>query len=600
MPRSSQSRSQPRLLALLPIRVGHALPGSAPAQEVGQASTRRWSRSPFLHWRLTIATLALAIPAPLVAQGQLDTLRVDSLMAVAADRVRSAAIAAARENAEVVRDIRTELFGYGGLFGDVLGELAATDCEWARHWVKAAAEELFWLGHSLSLAWERSVDGEMDLWSNGPEFILDNLEDSQEAWADIKNENREFCHGGGELVAGDFIGNTDSADPASAGSAGVEQRGGALAERTEAENVPEGPICTGDYSPDPCWMEVSGRPGCYLWNPSPQDDETVTWNGECPSGLAQGMGRTTWYENHEVKQVWDARAADGKADGWALATYFEDEGRRRFAEGCFAYEWWAVRIHGYEITLRSGYNWTLDFSFSAGERVVVNMKSGDFDSYLEMLRGDGTVLTSNDDGGSGTDARLVYDVPTAGGYKIRAKGYEEDAAGSFVLWIGDRDPGTMNPGEACGPSSGARLSSRLVGRANVTAATRRRQSVDDPRYSIGSLSRISSTSPSQPTPCVADASPDGAGMIGCPEDRLLHGRRPAAELVALAYGFEIVPSDPRLNRDIARRTRLENGVVGAGFWYGGPTRMGDSLHQRKWMELWNRHIPQQPLGEKEC
>ena len=243
----------------------------------------------------------------------------------------------------------------------------------------------------------------------------------------------------------------DEAGPAAAGPAGGDERRRTLADRTRAVGVPPGPICTGDYSPDPCWMEIVGRPGCYLWNPSPQDDETVTWNGECSRGLTQGIGRTTWYENHEVKQVWDARVADGKADGWALATYFEDEGRRRFAEGCFADDWWAVRIHGYERTLRSGYNWTLDFSFSAGEHVVINMKSDDFDSYLEVLRGDGTVLASNDDGGSGTDARLVYDVPTAGGYKIRAKGYEEDAAGSFVLWVGDRDPGTMNPGEACGP-----------------------------------------------------------------------------------------------------------------------------------------------------
>ena len=34
-------------------------------------------------------------------------------------------------------------------------------------------------------------------------------------------------------------------------------------------NLPEGPICTGDYSPDSCWMELVDRPGCYLWNPAP-------------------------------------------------------------------------------------------------------------------------------------------------------------------------------------------------------------------------------------------------------------------------------------------------------------------------------------------
>ena len=144
--------------------------------------------------RLTIATLALAIPAPLAAQGQLDSLRIDSLMSVAADRIQSAAIAAAREDADAVLDVRTDLFGNGGVFGDVLGELAAADCELARHWVNVAADELFWLSSFLTLAWERSADGEMDRWPRGPEIILNKLETIQEIWTGVKDENREFCH----------------------------------------------------------------------------------------------------------------------------------------------------------------------------------------------------------------------------------------------------------------------------------------------------------------------------------------------------------------------------------------------------------------------
>ena len=128
----------------------------------------------------TIATLALVLPCPVVAQDQLDTLRIDSLMAVASNRVQSAAIAAAREDADAVLEARTDLFGYGGLFGDILGELAAADCEGAREWVNSVAEELFWLSHSLSLAWDRSSDGEMDQWPAGPEVILDELESLQE------------------------------------------------------------------------------------------------------------------------------------------------------------------------------------------------------------------------------------------------------------------------------------------------------------------------------------------------------------------------------------------------------------------------------------
>ena len=131
-------------------------------------------------------------------------------MSVAADRVQSAAIAAAREDADVVLDARTDLFGYGGVFGDVLGELAAAGCEQARHWVNDTAEELFWLSNSLTLAWERSADGEMDQWPNGPEVILDRLEALQEMWADIKEENRELCNRPASVVVRNSRINWDS------------------------------------------------------------------------------------------------------------------------------------------------------------------------------------------------------------------------------------------------------------------------------------------------------------------------------------------------------------------------------------------------------
>ena len=78
---------------------------------------------------------------------------------------------------------------------------------------------------------------------------------------------------------------------------------------------PEGPICTGDYSPDSCWMEIADLPGCYLWNPAPQDNETVTWSGGCSNGLAQGNGRVNWYENGELSQIEETGFRDGRRDG---------------------------------------------------------------------------------------------------------------------------------------------------------------------------------------------------------------------------------------------------------------------------------------------
>ena len=166
---------------------------------------------------------------------------------------------------------------------------------------------------------------------------------------------------------------------------------------TEVERMPDGPICTGDYSPDSCLIEIADRPGCYLWRSSPQDDVTVTvtWNGECSNGLAQGIGRTTWYENHEVKTVWESRRVDGKGNGWALGRGLNDQGRSWLEELCLVNdERQDGGSDGYERTIRSGYNRTWDYSFSAGERAVINMKSDEFDSYLEVLGADGTVLAS--------------------------------------------------------------------------------------------------------------------------------------------------------------------------------------------------------------
>ncbi len=183
-----------------------------PASRVYQQPVVRRVRTTRL-WPVVVA-LALVLPCPVVAQDQLDTLRIDSLMAVAADRVQSAAIAAAREDADAVLAARTDLFGYGGLFGEVLGEFAVADCDSARDWVNSAAEKLFWLSHSLSLAWDRSSDGEMDRWPAGPEVILDELESLQDMWADFKEENRESCVGlaGGSIeeLAKGRIGSTDT------------------------------------------------------------------------------------------------------------------------------------------------------------------------------------------------------------------------------------------------------------------------------------------------------------------------------------------------------------------------------------------------------
>ena len=145
------------------------------------------------HFWSAVVALALALPAPAVAQDQLDTLRIDSLMAIAADRIQTTALAAAKEDAEAVIEANHDLFGYGGVFVDILSELTDVDCHLARSWVGNTAQRIFIVTERLTLAWDRSSDGEMDRWPQGPELILDDLESLQERWAEIKDENREYC-----------------------------------------------------------------------------------------------------------------------------------------------------------------------------------------------------------------------------------------------------------------------------------------------------------------------------------------------------------------------------------------------------------------------
>ena len=79
--------------------------------------------------------------------------------------------------------------------------------------------------------------------------------------------------------------------------------------------------CAGQAAGVACWMEISQRLGCYVWNPSPQPGETVTWTGACAGGKAQRTGTLTWAHDGGA-QTETGRLVDGKHNGhWV----FRDE-----------------------------------------------------------------------------------------------------------------------------------------------------------------------------------------------------------------------------------------------------------------------------------
>lgn len=82
-------------------------------------------------------------------------------------------------------------------------------------------------------------------------------------------------------------------------------------------------------------------------------------------------------------------------------------------------------------------------SAAAGQRIQAVMRSGDFDTYLEIGRpGDAwEALASDDDGlGEGTDSRLNYTATEAGDYVVRASPLGPDTTGVYSLELIDRGP----------------------------------------------------------------------------------------------------------------------------------------------------------------
>ena len=77
--------------------------------------------------------------------------------------------------------------------------------------------------------------------------------------------------------------------------------------------------------------------------------------------------------------------------------------------------------------------WTV--TARAGQRVVIDMESDDVDAYLRVLRNDGTTIATNDDGGSGSNARVEFQAPQAGYYLVIATSYEAGETGGYGVTV---------------------------------------------------------------------------------------------------------------------------------------------------------------------
>ena len=83
------------------------------------------------------------------------------------------------------------------------------------------------------------------------------------------------------------------------------------------------------------------------------------------------------------------------------------------------------------------------FSGREGQRIQAIMRSGDFDTWLQLGKAGGefSALASDDDGlMEGTDSRLNFVLPEDGDYVLRASPLGSDAKGLYSLELIDRGP----------------------------------------------------------------------------------------------------------------------------------------------------------------
>jgi len=84
------------------------------------------------------------------------------------------------------------------------------------------------------------------------------------------------------------------------------------------------------------------------------------------------------------------------------------------------------------------------FTGTAGQRVRVEMRSGDFDTFLllGMYGPDGlSAVAEDDDGlGEGTDSRVTYTLPQTGEYEFWATSYSAGESGAYEVRLIDLGP----------------------------------------------------------------------------------------------------------------------------------------------------------------
>lgn len=71
---------------------------------------------------------------------------------------------------------------------------------------------------------------------------------------------------------------------------------------------------------------IADKNGCKVYNPMPQEQGSIRWDGGCNDGFADGTGILDWYIGTELEERYEGELRQGWADG--QGTYISRRGVR--------------------------------------------------------------------------------------------------------------------------------------------------------------------------------------------------------------------------------------------------------------------------------
>jgi hypothetical protein len=72
---------------------------------------------------------------------------------------------------------------------------------------------------------------------------------------------------------------------------------------------------TNSYAEDNDTPTIADKNGCKVYNPMPQENETISWSGQCRNGFADGKGILDWIINGQLEERFEGELKMGWADG---------------------------------------------------------------------------------------------------------------------------------------------------------------------------------------------------------------------------------------------------------------------------------------------